>query len=314
MIWRCEMSVSILLLEQIIKLFLMMFMGYILVKFKKANSEDSKGLSVVALYLVMPCVILNAFQVDYTKEKVQGLLLAFIAAILVHLILLIVTHFLGKVFRLGDVEKASVIYSNAGNLIIPIVTSVLGPEWVLYSSAFVSVQLILIWTHCNTILSGNTRFEMKKVFTNVNIIVILMGILIFLSGIRFPKIISETISSVSSLIGPVSMFVSGMIIAGIKIKEIFTNKRIYLITALRMIVFPIIMLIIFKFSGLKNMSEDGQIILLVSFLATITPTASTIVQMAQIYKKDAGYASAINVITTIVCIITMPIMVWLYML
>lgn len=307
------MSVSILLLKQIIELFLMMFMGYILVKFKKIKSEDSKGLSVVVLYLVMPCVILNAFQVDYSKEKMQGLLLAFIAAILVHIILLCGTYFLQKVFKLDAVEKASVVYSNAGNLIIPIVISVLGPEWVLYSSAFISVQLILIWTHCNTMMCGDTKLEIKKIFTNVNIIAILIGIVLFFSGIRFPKVISETISSISNLIGPVSMFVSGMLIAGINLKKTFTNKRIYLITMLRMIVFPVIILIIFKFSGLKNMADHGQTILLVSFLATITPTASTITQMTQIYKKDAGYASAINVLTTITCIITMPVMVWLYL-
>lgn len=53
-------------------------------------------------------------------------------------------------------------------------------------------------------------------------------------------------------------------------------------------------------------------ILLISLLATITPSASAITQMAQIYGKNGEYASAINVVTTIVCIITMPIMVWLY--
>jgi len=54
--------------------------------------------------------------------------------------------------------------------------------------------------------------------------------------------------------------------------------------------------------------------LLVTLLAAITPTASTIPQMAQLYDQDAAYASAINVMTTVVCVVTMPLMVMLYMM
>ena len=43
-----------------------------------------------------------------------------------------------------------------------------------------------------------------------------------------------------------------------------------------------------------------------------TPSASTLTQMAQVYGKDADYASAINVVTTLLCIVTMPLMVALY--
>ena len=74
---------------------------------------------------------------------------------------------------------------------------------------------------------------------------------------------------------------------------------------------PILLL---KFSGLASFAENGSQILLVTLLATITPSASTITQMAQVYGKDARYAGAINVITTLFCMITMPIMVYLYQL
>lgn len=49
-----------------------------------------------------------------------------------------------KVLKLDGVEETSLIYSNAGNLIIPIVTAILGKEWVIYTSAFLSVQLFLL--------------------------------------------------------------------------------------------------------------------------------------------------------------------------
>ena len=70
------MNISILLMEQIIQLFLMIFMGYLIVKVGLVKDEDSKVLSKIILYLIIPCVIINAFQVDYTMDTVKGLLLA----------------------------------------------------------------------------------------------------------------------------------------------------------------------------------------------------------------------------------------------
>ena len=73
------MNISILLMEQIIQLFLMIFMGYLIVKVGLVKDEDSKVLSKIILYLIIPCVIINAFQVDYTMDTAKGLLLALAA-------------------------------------------------------------------------------------------------------------------------------------------------------------------------------------------------------------------------------------------
>ena len=108
------MHISILLMEQIIQLFLMIFMGFLIVKAKLLNSEDSKILSIIVLYLIIPCVIINAFQVDYTPQTVKGLLIALAGSVMTQVILLIVVSILGRVFHLNEVEVASIYYSNSG--------------------------------------------------------------------------------------------------------------------------------------------------------------------------------------------------------
>ena len=82
------MEISLLLMQQIAELFLMIFMGYVIVKAGLLKGEDSKVISKIVLYLIIPCVIINAFQVDYTSEKVQGLLLAFAASVMLQVVLL----------------------------------------------------------------------------------------------------------------------------------------------------------------------------------------------------------------------------------
>ena len=306
------MHISILLMEQIIQLFLMIFMGFLIVKAKLLNSEDSKVLSIIVLYLIIPCVIINAFQVDYTSQTVKGLLIALAGSVMTQVILLIVVSILGKVLHLNEVEVASIYYSNSGNLIVPIVTFILGKEWVLYGCVFMSVQLVFIWTHCKKIISRESSYDWRKIVLNINMISIAIGIILFLTRIHLPAIINNTLSAVGSMIGPASMIVTGMLFAGMDFKQIFANKRVYFVSFLRLIIVPIIALFLIKCSQLSTFSSNGNKLMLIVFLAIITPSASTVTQMCQVYGNDSQYASAINVVTTLLAIITMPLMVMLF--
>ena len=247
--------------------------------------------------------------VQYTPDVLHGLLLALAAAVLLHVGIIVVVNLLGHALHLDAVEKASMIYSNAGNLIIPIVTAVLGKEWVIYSSAFLSVQLFLLWSHAKSMLCGEKSFALKKVLTNINMIAILAGAALFLLHIQLPAVIEDSLDMVGSAIGPISMIILGMLMAGMNFKKILGYRRLWLVTALRLVGIPLAAVALLKLSGLAHLVPGGQTILLVSLLATCTPSASTITQMAQIYGKDADYASAINVVTTLLCIFTMPLMV-----
>ena len=306
------MHISILLMEQIIQLFLMIFMGFLIVKAKLLNSEDSKILSIIVLYLIIPCVIINAFQVDYTPQTVKGLLIALAGSVMTQVILLIVVSILGRVFHLNEVEVASIYYSNSGNLIVPIVMFILGKEWVLYGCVFMSVQLVFIWPHCKKIISRESTYDWRKIVLNINMISIAIGIVLFLTRIHLPEDINSTLSAVGGMIGPASMIVTGMLFAGMDFKQIFASKRVYFVTFLRLIVVPAIALVLIKFSYLASLSSNGPKIMLIVFLAIITPSASTVTQMCQVYENDSQYASAINVVTTLLAIITMPLMVMLF--
>ena len=275
------MEISILLMEQIAELFLMILMGYIIVKTGLLKGEDSKVISKIVLYLVIPCVIINAFQVDYTSEKVKELLLVFAASVLLQVIL-------------------------------PLVTFILGKEWVLYGCVFMSVQLVFLWTHGKNTISREGKWDWKKIVFNVNMISVFAGVVLFFTKIRLPEIVDQALSSVGSMIGPASMIVTGMLIAEMNLRNIFENVKVYFISFLRLVVIPVISLAILKISGLVNIHPDGKKLLLIVFLAVITPSASTITQMCQVYGNDSKYASAINVMTTLLSIITMPLMVLLY--
>ena len=306
------MQISLLLMEEIIKLFVIMFMGYAVVKAGLMKSSESKSVSVIMVYLVIPCVILNAFQVEYTPDVQKGLLLACAAAVAVHILFLLLTAILKKPLHLDVIERATIIYSNAGILVIPLVQELLGQEYVIYSSAYIAVQLILIWTHCKNMLCEEDKLEWKKVLLNVNIISIIAGVVLFIFRIQFPSGAQDVLNMMNNMIGPLGMLLAGMVIAEAPLKTVFTRKRSYLSAALRLFIYPVFVLGLMKVIQIFASIQDSKQILLTVYLASITPACATVTSMAQLYDKDAAYSSSLYVLTTLLSIATMPVMVGLF--
>ena len=304
--------ISVLLLYKILQLAVIMVFGFILVKLKFIKSQDSTVLSKISLYMLMPAAIINSFDVEITTDVVNGLLLAFASAILIHILLLVIDFIYNKLFKGTSVERASIVYSNAANLIIPIVSYVLGDEWVIYSCAFMSVQLVFLWTHGIQLFSKEKKVNIKKILLNINIITIAIGVILMSCGIRLPGFVKEISSSLGSMLGIVAMIIAGMLAAQIDFKKIFTNKRLYIVLIMRMVICPAIVLLVIKGIGSVVSIMNTENILLISFFACITPSAATVMQFAQLNDKDADFAAAINIVTTLVCIVTMPIFVALY--
>ena len=139
---------ALVLFIKIASLFTIALGAYLLAKCRILRSEDSRTLSLMLLYLICPCTILSAFQIDGTAEVRAGLLLSLGAALLIHAIFLLFNALIKKPLHLTPSEQASFLYSNAGNIIIPIVSSLLGPQWVVYTCPYICVQIVLLWTHC----------------------------------------------------------------------------------------------------------------------------------------------------------------------
>ena len=306
------MQISILLMQEIVKLFVIMFMGYAVVKAGLMKASESKSVSVILVYLVNPCVIVNAFQVEYTPEVQKGLILAVMAAVVIHLLYLLLTAILKHPLHLNVIERATAIYSNAGILVIPLVQVLLGQEYVIYSSAFITVQLVLLWTHCKSMLCEESKLEWKKILLNVNIISIFVGVILFVSRVSLPSGVQSVLGMMNNLMGPLGMLLAGMVIADVSMKNVFLRKRNYLSAALRLLIYPVLSLAVMKVISLFAPVSDFKQILLTVYLASVTPACTTVTSMAQLYDKDAGYSSSLYVLTTLLSIVTMPVMVYLY--
>lgn len=307
------MEIAFLLANKITQLTLIVLLGYGLVKYGFLKSEQSYPLSVIGLYIIAPSTMITAFQIGYSPEILNGLLLSFVMAVILSFLLIVIGRLFKSIFKLDNLEHATSIYSNSGNLIIPIVASLFGQEWVIYATAFIVVQNFLFWSHLRMLLCGKGEVSLKKILFNINILAIILGMMLFALQIKLPNVIAGTLSSLAQMIGPIAMFVAGMLIASIPFKELVSNKRIYLVAFLRLILIPIILLVIIKLCGFSHwIDSNGKIVAMISFLATTSPSAATVTQMALIYGQNAQKASAIYGVTTLLCVVTMPLIIALY--
>ena len=305
---------SVILAKKILSLFIIMLMSMTLVRMKIVKASDSKIMSILLLYLFFPCVILESFQIELTPEIKHGMLLSMGAAVVVQILVLVLSISLKNLLHLNAVEQCSITYSNAGNLIIPLVISVLGPEWVIYSSSFLVVQLVLFWTHMKSVMARETHIDLKAIFTNANMIAIFIGTVLMFTGWRFPAPVNDALHSLGVVIGPAAMIIAGMLLGNMSWEKIRSYKRVPLVAFLRLIVMPLAVLLFLKYSGIASFSPQGETILLITLLATATPSATTCVSMASLFDNQPEYASVINVVTATLCTITMPVIVWLYQL
>lgn len=305
------MELSILLIREIAVLMIIMAFGWLAISLKLMKIEDSKVLSIVTLYIICPCVIIRSFQLDFDYEKLQGLGLAALGALLAQLFMIFACRGFRSICKFSPLEEGSMAYPNAGIITIPIVMATMGQEWVFYCSAYIAVQTIMLWTHAKSLVC-NDKWNLKKILYNVNIIAIALGLILFIFDIKLPVVLNRSLEHVGYMIGPMGMLITGMLLAGISFKDIFSNKRAYLITFFRMIVLPVSFVLILVFFNIASLHESGVQILVITLLAVSAPPASTIVQFAQIYNLDAKYASILNMLAILICILTMPLIILLY--
>lgn len=305
------MNLSILLAEKIASLFLMMLAGFLLVKLKILKSSDSRLLSLISTYVFIPSMVLKSFQIDSNAESIRDILILLTAALLIHAVFISLALLLRRSLKLTNIEQASLIYTNCGNLITPLVASIFGTDMLFCSSIFATVQILIIWTHGYALVCQERTKNLREVLLNFNIIVALISLALFILKIQLPDIIMDTLDGLSSMMGPAGMLILGMLIAGADLTDVFSRPRTFFIAMLRLIAYPLFIILLFKALRLSNYTSSPEV-LMISLMAAAAPSANTIINMTQINNIDARPAVSINIVTTILCIITMPLVIQLY--
>ena len=306
------MEIILLLVKQILAMMILVFFGFVTVKCGVIKKHQITAFSRIALYVSLPCCIFKAFLTDSDAAQLRGIAAALILAILIHLLYYVVTKLLGRFAHVSPMGQACIFYSNAGNFIIPLISAAIGPEYVVYVVPYLSVQIVLAWTHGTQLISGKKDWEIKKVLCNPCIIATIFGAMCFLFSWEPPIPVASAISSAGDSVGFICMLVTGMLLACSKLTDVLCNMKVYLICAGRMILMPLIIVFLFWVTNIAEMFPELEMILMVLVITSAAPIASTVVQFAEIYKCDVQFASVTNIASVLFSIITMPVVIACY--
>lgn len=303
-----------ILLGKLLPLDVILFLGWLLVRFRVLRPEDSRVLSLLSLNLLMPCVILNALQMSFLSQAQQGLAISFAAVLAIHALLLPLNRWLHQPLRLDSVDQASILYPNVANLTIPLASAILGPESTIYTCPFIAIQLILLWSHGKSLLSGQRRFQLKAVLCNVNILAIGAGFVMFCTGWGLPEPLQNTVDILAGLFSPIAMLSTGILVGSMDLRKAVSHWQTWRTALLRLVGVPIVALGLCRILSLVFRGQSAQSALLVFYMICAMPPATSVTQLSQVYGQDAQHASEVNLLSTLLCIVTVPLMVTLYQL
>lgn len=296
------MEIAAILFRQIVIMFLFMMIGVWLYRTDRLTRAGSKDLGNVLIYVIMPCVVLNAYMTEFSRERLAGLLWAFGLSVAALLLAMLVSH---VIFKKHPIENFGTAFSNAGFMGIPLVSAVLGTEAVFYTSAFVALLNILQWTYGVFVITRDRRqISVKKILTNPVLISLAAGIVLFLLPIELPGVLTGTVSSIAAMNAPVAMISLGTYLAQTRLKELFTDKTAYLSTLVRLLVIPLLTLALLWLVPAEYMSLKLAVL-----IVAITPVGSNVAIFAQIHNQNYTQAVKSVCLSTLCSIVTMPLLV-----
>ncbi len=288
---------------QVVQLFILMTVGFICSKTKLISGKGVKEFVNILLYIVTPCLIVNSFlSVEFNNETINSLLIATGCAIVSHIIGIIVSFVVND----SNEKKKSVlrfgtIFSNAGYMGLPLAQAVFGAEGVFYASIYVVMFNVIQWTY-GISLYDKGKNSLLKVLINPGTIGVIIGLPLFLLKVSLPDIIFTPINYLSSLNTPLAMMITGYYFTCSKLNVGMNNFKMWLVVILRLIAVPLISLVIFKYL----FKIDG-VLLCCCILPVSAPTAVNTMVLASKFESDTDLGLKLITITTLLSIITMPV-------
>lgn len=296
---------NIEIINQVLTLFFMMVMGYYGSKKGFINKAVEKGMSEILLNITLPFLIITSFNIDYSKELLENAFKILIYSIIIHGSLLLFTRFL---YIKNEKKKQGVLrfvttFSNVGFMGYPILNNVLGKTSVFYAAIFNMGFNLFLWTIGVRILDKDQKESFRKVITNPSMIAVFVGIILFITPWNLPLPIKEGIKYLGNTTTPISMIVIGSMLSKVKINDLFSDFSLYYGSFNILILVPLIVLLVMKtFRIDKNLIEICVII-------EAMPGATLAPIIINGSGKDASYASKIVFLSTLISMITIPLII-----
>lgn len=301
---------------QMLVLFSFILLGYVLAKLKSVPDNSATVLSKLENNLFVPALVLGTFAGNFKVEKLgaawQLFLVSFLICLVMMFLAVIVSKCCTKDRYIRNIYTYGLAFSNFGFMGNAVVSAVF-PEMFLDYLIFTMPlwTMIYLWgVPCLLIPSEEGKQTVKsrlKSFANPMFAAMIIGIVIGLTNIQLPAFLSEVITVTGNCMSPVAMLLTGITIARMNMKKVLSIKSIYVVSLVRLIVFPML------FIGLFSFLPAPDSIVVCAICALAMPLGLSTIVVPGGYGKDTSVAAGMTLVSHLLSGVTIPCIFYILM-
>ncbi len=299
------MDLAIITFWQVITLFLLIFTGAVCVKARIIPRETKSNFASLLLYVIIPAMTINSYLVEYSEEMSRSIGRAFLYSVFAMGIGLLISlaAFRSSANRNRAICRFGGTFANAAYMGFPLIQALFGQEGLVYASAYVTVFNVLLFTAgIGLVSSGNSlRGILKNIVKTPVIHAVIIGLLIYYLRIPVPSVLASAVGYLGSMNTPVSMMMTGILIAGSNLGAILKNASLWKTIALRLLLVPAVCIAVFMALGIRG--PVAQVVLLLEACPCAAITSVFAVQ----YHHEEDFAGGLVIISTLLSIVTLPV-------
>ena len=299
------MDAFFVVFEKVVIMVIMIAVGFVLTKIGTLSEKGAGEITKILLNIVTPCLIISSFlSAESGSVSPISLLLAAVLPLASMIIAAILSY---TMFRKETAERKrvlrfSVVFGNVGFMGMPLVTSILGEEGVIFASFFIVMFNIFCWTYGYTMMSGQKTIKIKSILINPGTIGLVIGLPLYLLNVNLPEVINAPVEYFADLNTPLAMVIVGSNIAKVKFKDFLTDISVYKVAIMRLFIAPLV------FFRLLFIVKPENNLYMSTAIQAATPAAANCVLFAMLFKQDAKLASKTVAATTLFSVLTIPLM------
>lgn len=295
--------------QTMLKLFLLLILGLVLFKCHIFDEYTNKKISALIVNVASPMLIISSIAgVEGSNKSIVFLMIG--AGILMYIGFIILGKIINRIFPFPKkdwpVYECMVVFANTGFMGYPVLLDVFGQEAVFYASLIHMAFNFFVYTYAIMCLTKGDDSEFKLNFKQLltpGIILIFVGIFIYLFDIQLPSVLMDTINSVGSLTAPLSMMMIGSSLAVYPIKDSFTDWRSYVFAFVRLMIVPFVTMLICRLIHIDPYYAN------ITIITNAMPVGSMVLMLATQYNANVKIVTRNIVVSTLLSVITIPIVV-----
>lgn len=295
--------------QTMLKLFLLLVLGFVLFKCHIFDEYTNKKISALIVNVASPMLIISSIAgVEGSNKSIVFLMIG--AGILMYIGFIILGKIINRLFPFPKkdwpVYECMVVFANTGFMGYPVLLDVFGQEAVFYASLIHMAFNFFVYTYAIMCLTKGDDSEFKLNFKQLltpGIILSFVGIFIYLFDIQLSSVLMDTINSVGSLTAPLSMMMIGSSLAVYPIKDSFTDWRSYVFAFVRLMIVPFVTMIMCRLLHIDAYYAN------ITIITNAMPVGSMVLMLATQYNANVKIVTRNIVVSTLLSVITIPIVV-----